>query len=143
MRLRFIVITLIAGGIFGAVALRATAAGGPGSCPSDSKLLNDGPTRVFGEGPGTWWGLIINGLVAAGFDEEAEQIAYLNHVFGTSFDSLPALEAFNLQLISDNWDKNQNGYICAYELRGTRAHFDDPFINLTFFGISDDRIGKN
>jgi len=38
---------------------------------------------------------------------------------------------------------NQNGYVCAYELRGTRAHFDNPFINLTFFGVSDDKIGKN
>ena len=86
---------------------------------------------------------IIDGLNAAGFDQEAEQIAYLNQVFGTSSDSLAELKAFNLQLISDAWDKNQNGYVCAYELRGTRAHFDDPFINLTFFGVSDDRIGKN
>jgi hypothetical protein len=82
-------------------------------------------------------------LVEAGFNEEAEQVAYLNHVFGTSFDNLAELEAFNLQLVSDVWNKNQNGFVCAYELRGTRAHFDDPFINLTFFGISDDRVGKN
>jgi len=53
------------------------------------------------------------------------------------------LEAFNLQLVSDVWDKNQNGYICAYQLRGTQAHFDDPFLNLTDFGISDDKAGKN
>jgi hypothetical protein len=143
MRLRIVGITLIVGGILAGVALQATPAGEPGRCPSDSKLLNGGPTRVFGDGPGTWWGLIISGLNAAGFDQEAEQIAYLNQVFGTSFDSLAELKAFNLQLISDVWDKNQNGYVCAYELRGTRAHFDDPFINLTFFGISDDKIGKN
>ena len=143
MSLRFVGITLIAGGILAAVALRATPAEEPGSCPSDSKLLNGGPTSVFGEGPGTWWGLIINGLIAAGFDQEAEQIAYLNQVFGTSFDNLAELEAFNLQQVSDAWDKNHNGYVCAYELRGTRAHFDDPFINLTFFGVSDDKIQKN
>ena len=143
MNLRLAGITLIAGGILAAVALRATPAGEPGICPSDSKLLNGGPTSVFGEGPGTWWGLIIDGLLAAGFDEESEQIDYLNKVFGTSFDSLAALKAFNLQLISDVWDKNQNGYVCAYELRGTRAHFDDPLINLTYFGVSDDRVGKN
>jgi len=122
-----------------AAALRAD----PGSCPSDSKLLNGGPTSVFGQGPGTFWGLIINGLIAAGFDEEAEQVLYLNHVFGTSFATLSELQAFNLQLISDVWDMNQNGYICAYELRGTRAHFDDPLINLTYFGVSDDRVAKN
>jgi len=105
--------------------------------------LNGGPTSVFGQGPGTFWGLIINGLIAAGFDEEAEQVLYLNHVFGTSFATLSELQAFNLQLISDVWDMNQNGYICAYELRGTRAHFDDPLINLTYFGVSDDRVAKN
>jgi hypothetical protein len=143
MSLRFAGITLIAGGILAAAVLRADPAGEPGSCPSDSKLLNGGPTSVFGEGPGTFWGLVIHGLIAAGFDQEAEQIGYLNQVFGTSFDNLAALEAFNLQLVSDVWDKNQNGYICAYELRGTRAHFDDPFLNLTYFGISDDKIGKN
>ena len=125
-------------GILAAGVLRAN----PASCPSDSKLLNGGPTSVFGEGPRTFWGLIIDGLVAAGFDQEAEQIFYLNHVFGTNFASLAELKAFNLQLVSDAWDKNQNGYICAFELRGTRAYYDDPLINLTYFGISDDRIGK-
>ena len=34
---------------------------GTGGCPKDSKLLNGGPTSVFGEGAGTWWGLEITG----------------------------------------------------------------------------------
>lgn len=142
MRFRFVGSLLIAGGILAAAVLRATPAGTAGVCPSDSKLLNGGPTSVFGDGPGTWWGLILGGLNAAGFDQQSEQIAYLNGVFGSSFTTLAELKAFNLQLISDVWDKNQNGYVCAYELRGTRAHFDDPFVNLTFFGVSDDRVGK-
>ena len=33
----------------GAVRAQST---GPGTCPNDSKLLNGGPTRVYGEGPG-------------------------------------------------------------------------------------------
>ena len=115
---------------------------GPGICSNDSKLLNGGPTLVFGEGPGTWWDLVENGLVAAGFVEEDDQIAYLNQVFGTSFDTLDELRDYNLQLVEDNWDLNQNGYVCAYELRGTRAHYDNPYLNLTFFGISDDRAAK-
>jgi hypothetical protein len=114
--------------------------GGPGVCPNDSKLLNGGPTSVFGEGDGTWWGLEINGLNAAGFVTDAQKIAYLNQVFGTSLGSLSQLEVYNQNQVGDNWDINQNGYVCAYELRGTRAYFDDPFINLTYFGISDDKV---
>ena len=142
MTFRFVKIALIAAGLLAAVALRAAPDVTPGTCPSDSKLLNGGPTSINGDGPGTWWGLITTGLVAAGFDDESEQIDYLNAVFGTSFETLAELKVFNLQLVSDGWDKNQNGYVCAYELRGTRAYYDNPYINLTFFGISDDRVGK-
>ena len=86
----------IAGFLIAPDALRAS---GPGACPRDSKLLNDGPTSVFGDGPGTWWGLIMDGLQAAGLDDEDEQIAY--------------------------------------------AYYDNPLVNLTFFGISDDQVRKN
>ena len=141
MNLRRMVCALIAGVMLAPVAARAQS-GEPGRCPNDSKLLNGGPTLVYGEGPGTWWGLVINGLNAAGFVTDEEKIAYLNQVFGTSFDSLAQLEIYNQILVEENWDLNKNGYVCAYELRGTRAYLDDPFINLTFFGISDDRVRK-
>jgi hypothetical protein len=141
MNLRRMVCALIAGVMLAPVAARAQS-GEPGRCPNDSKLLNGGPTLVYGEGPGTWWGLVINGLNAAGFETDEEKIAYLNQVFGTSFDSLADLEIYNQILVEENWDLNKNGYVCAYELRGTRAYLDDPFINLTFFGISDDRVRK-
>jgi len=124
------------------VVARAQA-GEPGRCAADSKLLNDGPTSVYGEGPGTWWGLIIDGLDAAGFDTDEEKIAYLNQVFGVNFNNLLELEIYNQILVDENWDLNRNGYVCAYELRGTRAYLNDPFINLTFFGISDDKVKKN
>ena len=97
---------------------------------------------VYGEGSGTWWGLIIDGLNAAGFETDEEKIGYLNQVFATDFDSLAQLKIYNLNLVAENWDRNQNGWVCAYELRGTRAYLDDPFINLTFFGISDDKVTK-
>ena len=138
MSLRFVAIAIIAASVIAPYDLQSD----PGSCARDSKLLNNGPTSVYGEGPGTWWGLVVGGLVAAGFDQEAEQVAYLNHVFGTSFSTLDDLKAYNLQLVSDAWDKNQNGYVCAYDLRGTRAYLHDPLINLTYFGISDDKDAK-
>lgn len=123
-------------------AVCASALGAPGACPNDSKLLNGGPTKVFGEGPGTWWGLVINGLLAAGFVDEDDQIDYLNQIFGTSFDTLDELKAYNVQLVADTWDENHNGYVCAFQLRGTRAYFDNPYVDLTFFGITDDKVAK-
>jgi hypothetical protein len=116
--------------------------GVPGDCTNDSKLLNGGPTAVFGEGPGTWWGLVINGLNTAGFATDGQKVAYLEQVFGRSFASLSEAETYNLQVVSDGWDINQNGYVCAYELRGTRAHYDNPLLNITFFSITDDKVSK-
>ena len=141
MNLRHMMCALAAAAILAPVAVRAQS-GEPGRCPNDSKLLNSGPTQVYGEGPGTWWKLIIDGLDSAGFTTDQEKIDYLNHVFTTDFIFLSDLEVFNQDLVSENWDLNQNGWVCAYELRGTRAHFQDPFINLTFFGVSDDKISK-
>ena len=132
---------IVAGIIASAAAVRAQS-GEPGRCPGDSKLLNGGPTLVLGDGSGTWWGLVMDGLVAAGFVDESEQLAYLNQVFGTAFATLEDVKAYNLQLVEDVWDKNHNGYVCAFELRGTRAYYDNPYVNLTFFGISDDKVGK-
>ena len=120
----------------------AAPSGEPGTCPNDSKLLNGGPTKIFGDGPGTWWGLVLNGLLAAGFVEEDDQIDYLNDIFDTSFDTLEALKTYNLQLVQETWDENHNGYVCAFQLRGTRAHFDNPYVDLTFFGIGDDKVAK-
>lgn len=137
-RTRFALILLM---LIGSLGVQAQSSE-PGDCPNDSKLLNGGPTAVFGDGPGTWWGLVIDGLNSAGFVEEQDQINYLNHVFGTDFEYLQDLKTYNLDLLEETWDKNHNQFICAYELRGTRAYLDDPFINLTFFGVSDDKMTK-
>jgi len=142
MSSRFIVRSLVTVVMIMSFAVYAGTPSAPGTCPNDSKLLNGGPTKIFGEGLGTWWGLVTNGLVAAGFVEEEDQIDYLNEIFGTSFDTLEELKAYNLQLVADTWDENDNGYVCAFQLRGTRAHFNNPYVDLTFFGISDDKVAK-
>jgi hypothetical protein len=133
---------LVAGVIITSLDVCAGTPGDAGTCPNDSKLLNGGPTKILGEGPGTWWGLVINGLLAAGFVDEDDQIDYLNQIFNTSFDTLEELKTYNLQLVEDTWDENLNGYVCAFQLRGTRAHFHNPYVDLTFFGITDDRVAK-
>jgi hypothetical protein len=124
------------------VGLRAQS-GTAGVCPNDSKLMNGGPTSIYGDGDGTWWGLVIDGLNAAGLTTDAQQIAYLQQALGApDLNTLDELKAYNLQLVSDGYDKNQNGYVCAFELRGTRAYSGDPLIDITTFGISDDKVSK-
>jgi len=142
MNCRFIIRSIVAALIITSSAVHAGTLDAPGTCPNDSKLLNGGPTKILGEGPGTWWGLVMNGLVAAGFVEENDQIDYLNDIFGTGFDTLEQLETYNLQLVEDTWDANHNGYICAFQLRGRRAYLDNPYVDLTFFGINDDKVAK-
>ena len=128
--------------VLASVLILPDALSAPKPCPNDAKLLNGGPTRISGEGPGTWWGLVINGLLSAGFVSQRDQIDYLNDIFDTHLDTLAELKAYNLQLVREVWDQNHNGYICAFQLRGTRAYFHNPYVDLTFFGITDDRIAK-
>src|SRR5690242_7025550 len=88
------------------VALAAgalTASADPGACPRDSKLLNGGPT-AFGEGEGTWWGLVIGGLDDAGLTNDDQKLACLSNVFGVDFADLDEAKQFNLDLLSQDWD---------------------------------------
>ena len=112
------------------------------TCTSDSKLLNGGPTEVFGDAPGTYWNLIEGGLQSAFGDDEAAKLQYLSGVFGQQFTTLDAARDYNLQALSTTFDKNQDGLVCVYDLRGTRANLRDPYSKYTYFSISDDKIAK-
>jgi DNA phosphorothioation-dependent restriction protein DptG len=112
------------------------------TCTSDTKLLNDGPTQVFGEGPETYWELIEGGLQSAFGNDEAAKIEYLSGVFGQQFTTLEEARDYNLQSLSAAFDKNQDGLVCVYDLRGTRANLRDPYSKYTYFSISDDKISK-
>jgi len=138
MNLQNLVCVVLIIGALAAGAQRVSA--DPGPCPSDSKLLNGGPTAVYGDGDGTWWGLIIGGLNNAGLTDDEQKVAYLSDIFGIDFDDLDAAKQYNLDLLSQGWDINQDGYVCAYSLRGTRGQAGDPYFNLTHFGVSDNRI---
>jgi len=141
MRQRLVGIVLIAGVVFAADALRAAPVRDPGNCPSDSKLI--GQVSVWGdEFEASWWNLIFNGMIAGGLLTETAQRDYLNGVYGTSFATLAEVRNFNLQDVADFFDKNGNGFVCAYQLRGTRAYNTDPYFNFTWFGVSDDKIRK-
>jgi hypothetical protein len=112
------------------------------TCTSDSKLLNSGPTQVFGEGTGTYWSLIEGGLQSAFGNDEAAKIDYLSGVFGQQFTTLAEARDYNLQALSSAFDKNMDGLVCVYDLRGTRANLRDPYSKYTYFSISDDKIAK-
>lgn len=112
-------------------------------CTSDSKLLNGGPTQVFGDAPGSYWSLIEGGLQSAFGNDEAAKIQYLSGVFGQQFTTLKEARDYNLQAVSTTFDKNLDGLICVYDLRGTRANFRDPYSEYTYFSISDDKIIKS
>jgi hypothetical protein len=131
-------IVLIAGVAFVSDALRAAPMRDPGNCPRDSKLI--GQVSVWGdEFEASWWNLIFNGMVEGGLVTETAQRDYLNGLFGTSFATLAEARDFNLQAVSDTFDKNGNGLVCAYDLRGTRAYNNDPYFSYTWFGASDDK----
>jgi len=136
MNLQSLVCIVLIIGAFAAGVLKVNA--DPGACPSDSKLLNGGPTAVYGDGDGTWWGLIIGGLNDAGLTDDEQKVAYLSEIFWIEFENLDAAKQYNLDLLSQGWDINRDG--CAYSLRGARGQADDPYFNLTHFGVSDNRI---
>jgi hypothetical protein len=139
MRLRLVGTALIAGVVVASGALQAASPRGPGSCPRDSKLIDQ--VSVWGdESESSWWNLIYFGMIEGGLLTEIEQRDYLNGVYGTTFETLAEVRDFNLQDVSDAFDKNGNGFVCAYELRGTRAYNKDPYFDFTWFGVSDDKI---
>ena len=112
------------------------------TCPSDSKLLNDGPTEVFGDEAGTYWNLVEGGLQSAFGNDDAAKLQYMRGVFGQQFASLDEARDFNLQTVSITFDKNQDGLVCVFDLRGTRAYLRDPYSKYTYFSIGDDKIAK-
>ena len=140
MHLRFAGIAVIALAIFTSVAFRATLIGDPGTCPRSSHLIGRVSALSTDTNGGSWWSLVYHGMLEYGLTTDEQQRDYLNGVFGTDFASLDQVRDFNLKGVSDSFDKNQNGYVCAYDLQGTRAYNDDPLFSYTWFGVSDDKL---
>jgi hypothetical protein len=123
-----------------ALALAATAAQGrtnQKSCPADSKLIGLIELSTV-DAPGTWWNLTRSGMVAAGIDDESEQLATMQVWFGVGFNTLPEAVAYLVDQVRPI-DANGNGYVCAYSLRGTRTGWGDPNFAHYLFKVDDDR----
>lgn len=115
----------------------ATANGeGPQACVPDAKLIGRFAASTA-DVPGTWWRLTKDRFDALGVTDYK---GALEGFYGLSFPTL----ADAIQYLIDgvvSWDTNGNGYVCAFEERGTRAHLG---INALFLlGIADDKHAED
>ena len=105
---------------------------GPQACLPDAKLIGRFAASTA-DTPGTWWRLTKDRFDDAGVTDYK---AALESFYGQSFPSLNAAIQFLIDGVA-SWDANGNGYVCAFEVRGTRAWLGD---NAAFLiGIADDK----
>ena len=116
-----------------AIAAVATAnERGPQACMPDSKLIGRFAASTADQ-PGTWWRLTKDRFDALGVTDYK---AALEGFYGQSFDTLDDAIHFFIDGVA-SWDANGNGYVCAFEVRGTRAFLGENALYL--LGIADDK----
>jgi hypothetical protein len=114
-------------------AVSATANGqGPQACMPDDKLIGRVAASTA-DTPGTWWRLTKDRFDALGVTDYK---GVLEGFYGQSFPTLDAAIQYLIDLVA-TWDANGNGYVCAFEVRGTRAYLGENAAYL--FGIADDK----
>lgn len=116
-----------------AAASEATAnSQGPQACMPDAKLIGRFAASTA-DVPGTWWRLSKDRFDELGVTDYK---AALEGFYGQTFPTLADAIQFLIDGVA-SWDANGNGYVCAFEERGTRAHLG---INALFLlGIADDK----
>ena len=115
-----------------AVAKVASKGQGPQACMPDSKLIGRFAASTA-DAPGTWWRLTKDRFDALGVSDYKTA---LEGFYGQSFPTL----ADAIQFLIDGvtlYDTNGNGYVCAFEVNGTRAHLGVNALYL--LGIADDK----
>ena len=113
-------------------AASAAVANGAHTCTPDTKLIGRFAASTA-DVPGTWWRLSKDRFDAAGVTDYK---AALESFYGQSFSTLNDAIQFLIDGVA-SYDKNGNGFVCAFEIRGTRAYFGDNAIFL--LGIDDDK----
>lgn len=138
MTQRWLLSAVLAATLSAPLASLATSTQTP-ACPPDDKLIGRIQLSAV-DAPDTLWGIFRAGLAGAGVDvnDDAAVLAILNGWLGTDFTDVD--DAIQAQVDSAlPWDANQNGYVCLFSLRGTRANLRDPTYQFYTFGISDDK----
>ena len=98
----------------------------------DAKLIGRFAASTADQ-PGTWWRLTKDRFDALGVTDYK---AAIEGFYGQSFNSLDDAIEFLIDGVV-SWDANNNGYVCAFEVRGTRAWLGE---NAAFLlGIADDK----
>ena len=113
-------------------AVAAENGQGPQACMPDSKLIGRFAASTA-DVPGTWWRLTKDRFDALGVTDYK---AALEGFYGQSFTTLDAAIQFLIDGVA-SWDANGNGYVCAFEVRGTRAYLGENALYL--LGIADDK----
>jgi hypothetical protein len=111
---------------------KVSGSSAPG-CHPDSKLIGRIELSTA-DAPGTWWYITRRGFDAAGITDYQ---AFIESIFGQTFATLDDAIAFLVELVRP-FDENGNGYVCAYETRGTRANYGLPNVSEYLFGTTDD-----
>lgn len=105
---------------------------GPQACTPDTKLIGRFAASTA-DVPGTWWRLTKDRFDALGVTDYK---AALEGFYGQSFSTLNDAIGFLIAGVA-SYDANGNGYVCAFEERGTRAYLG---VNALFLlGIADDK----
>lgn len=105
---------------------------GPQSCMPDAKLIGRFAVSTA-DVPGTWWRLSKDRFDALNVTDYK---AALEGFFGQNFNTLADAVQYLIDGVA-TWDANGNGYVCAFEVNGTRAHLG---VNSLFLiGIADDK----
>lgn len=105
---------------------------GPQACMPDSKLIGRFAASTA-DVPGTWWRLTKDRFDALGVTDYK---AALEGFYGQTFPTLADAVAYLIDGVA-SYDANGNGYVCAFEERGTRAVLG---VNSLFLlGIADDK----
>src|SRR5690349_2581322 len=115
----------------------ATANGqGPQACTPDTKLIGRIAVSTADQ-PGTWWRLTKDRFDSLGVSDYR---AALSGFYGQEFPTLDAAIQFLIDGVA-SWDANGNGYVCAFEVRGTRKFLGENALYL--LGIADDKHFEN
>ena len=105
---------------------------GPQACVPDAKLIRRVAASTE-DVPGTWWRLTKDRFDELGVTDYK---GTLEGFYGQSFATLDDAIGYLVDLVAA-FDTNGNGYVCAYEVRGTHAWLGTAVLYL--FRIDDDK----